>query len=186
MASKVEIVNLALQKLGVGAIADLSSTTPQGLAANRVYDIIRQAELRKHPWNFAIKRTTLAAETVGPEDGDWSNRFLLPVDCLRVLKRSVENIKSVVEGQYIYSNEDIYYLRYVYDVTDTGLFDPLFVTSLAFALSVELCDMFTDNSTKKKILIEEYKMSIRDARRYNAFENMSYSGPTDPWINARL
>jgi hypothetical protein len=186
MPSKVEICNLGLQKLGVGAVADLPGSTPQGKACDRVFDMLRRSELRKHPWNFAIRRANLAKDAIGPEDDDWANRFRLPVDCLKVLKREISRVDSVVENGYIYSNEDIYYLRYVADVEDTGLFDPLFDMALASLIAFELCEFLTDSTVKKRVLYEEYNKIIREARKANAMENKSYSPPTDPWVNARF
>lgn len=185
MASKVEICNLTSQRLGVGPVTTIPGETPQGKAYNSVYDLLRQSELRKHPWNFAISRTTLAADTIKPAF-DWDNRFLLPSDCLKVLKREQEVSDWVIEGGYIYSNNSIEYLRYVSDVTDTGRFDPLFVTALSALMAAELCKSLVDSNTDKRIFIEEYKMAIREAKKANAIENKAYNFPTDSWITARL
>jgi len=185
MADKVEICNLTLQRLAVEPIASITSDSPQAKACNRVYDIVRKAELRKHPWNFAIKRTTLAASTTAP-DSDWDRQFLLPTDCIRVLKREQERVDWVVEGKYILANEDVIYLRYVSDVTATGDFDPLFVYSFSTAMAVELSMSLVDDKKLKEMLIVEYRESIREARRQNAFENKNYYAPTDPWLLARF
>jgi len=59
-----DIANRAGQKLGVKSISSLSDTSVQGVAFNRAFTSVRDDELRKHNWNFAIKRTGLSAPTV--------------------------------------------------------------------------------------------------------------------------
>ena len=60
MASVVGICNRALEKLGGGYIAALTEASKEARALNRAYDYVRDAVLRAHPWNFAIKRASLA------------------------------------------------------------------------------------------------------------------------------
>ena len=80
--SDVAIANLALQKLGSGHITSLSQDDPSARAVNACYEQIRDMELRKHPWNFARKRTTLAPDATTPSF-DFDYAFPLPSDCLR-------------------------------------------------------------------------------------------------------
>lgn len=58
LTSDVQIVNLALTRLGDLRIAALSDATPAAQAANAVYASLRDEVLRAHPWNFAIQRAT--------------------------------------------------------------------------------------------------------------------------------
>ena len=52
MASKVEIANRALQKLGAKRIASLSEDSRNARAINAAYDTLREAELRAHTWSL--------------------------------------------------------------------------------------------------------------------------------------
>ena len=57
--TKYDIANIALRTLLFKqAISDFTST-PQGIIMGDVYEHVKVAELRKHSWNFAIKKTTL-------------------------------------------------------------------------------------------------------------------------------
>jgi hypothetical protein len=60
--SVVEICNRALQKLGAARITSLTQDTPNARSCNVAYNVLRKAELRSHPWSFAIKRAELAAD----------------------------------------------------------------------------------------------------------------------------
>ena len=64
MASDIGIINGALSKLGEVPILAVTDNTEPGRLANRTYNDIRDALLREFPWNFAIKRASLAADLV--------------------------------------------------------------------------------------------------------------------------
>jgi hypothetical protein len=59
----LDIANLACQHLGVRAILDLNEDTVQNIEISRVYDQVRQDELRRNRWRFAKKRCILRAMT---------------------------------------------------------------------------------------------------------------------------
>lgn len=54
-----EIVNAAFIKIGAPKVANLSGTDDPTVAANARLEPCKKACLRRHPWNFAVKRDTL-------------------------------------------------------------------------------------------------------------------------------
>ena len=84
MASKVDIANSALIKLGASRIASFSENTPEARLMTDRYDNIRDSLLRSHPWNFAVKRSSLTRITTVPEYG-YAYKYLIPSDSLRIL-----------------------------------------------------------------------------------------------------
>ena len=83
MASDVDIINAGLRKLGEQPITSRTDQSPQARIANATYEAIRDAMLRGTPWNFAMKRTSLAADAATPEWG-FARQFTLPSDLLRL------------------------------------------------------------------------------------------------------
>lgn len=59
MATDVEIVNLALVRLGATRITSLSDGSRNANEANAIYNMIRNEVLRGHTWKFAMRRATL-------------------------------------------------------------------------------------------------------------------------------
>jgi hypothetical protein len=189
LASEVEICNRALQKLGAKRITSLTQDSANARACNVAYAVVRDAELRAHPWNFSVKRAELAAESPAPTWGR-ANAFPLPSDFLRSLppypEDNANDFDHQIEGRKILTNETSpLYIRYVYKVTDPNEMDSLFREALAAKLALELCEEITQSNTKKQILMEDYKMAIREARRTNAIENVAQDPPEDTWITAR-
>lgn len=189
MASAVDISNRALQKLGAERIISLTQDSVSARACNLAYEQVRDAELRAHTWNFAIKRRELAADATAPVYG-YTYAYTLPSDCLRLLKNdNQENFYSdkwKVEGRKILTDEAApFQIRYVYRVTDTTQYDALFVEALASKMAYEMCEELTQSNSKKQSAAEDYKFAIREARKINAFENVPAEQDTDTWISIR-
>ena len=134
MASEVEIANRALQKLGAARITSLTDNSVNARACNACYTVLRDSELRAHPWNFSISRAILAADATVPVFTR-ANAFQLPSDFLRLLPRDPEDNIDFhdwqIEGQKIYTNDAApLHIRYVAQVTDPNKMDVLFRETL--------------------------------------------------------
>ncbi len=189
MASEVEICNRALQKLGAKRITSLTQDSPNARACNLAYEVVRDRALESHPWNFAIARAELAAAGSAPAWGR-ANSFLLPADflCLRPDYPEDQTLAKdwIIEAGSIYSDDsDPIYIRYTYRVTDPVQMPTLFREYLSTLLALELCEELTQSNTKKESLKTDVKMALADARRSNAFQNVSAIPPEDPWITCR-
>lgn len=60
-ATNIDIVNRALQRIGSARITALTDDVKAASESNACYDKLRQAELRRNPWRFAIRKTALRA-----------------------------------------------------------------------------------------------------------------------------
>lgn len=192
--SDVSIVNLALQKLGAARITALTEDSPNARAANACYEAMRDLELRKHRWSFAIKRTQIAADATEPDFGP-ANYFTLPADFIRLLEPDTSENYNTLDWR-IESNgtnrkiatDDAAPLnvRYIARIEDPTLFDAAFVEVLACRIAIQVCEQITQSNTKAEIVAAHYKDAVREARRANAIETVSAEPPTDTWDTARL
>lgn len=190
MASMVDIANRALQKLGAERITSLTQDTENARAVNACYEIVRDAELRSHPWNFAIKRAQLAEDAIGPAFG-FDAQFTLPSDFLRLMppdeNANYNDLDWQIEGKKILTNDSgPLNIRYIYRVTDTAEYDSLFIEMFACKLAAELCEQLTQSNSKAQMVRDDYIRATREAKRLNAFENKPSEQQTDTWITGRL
>jgi hypothetical protein len=190
MASQTDICNRALQKLGAKRIVSLSDDSPSARACITAYDTVRQAELRAHNWNFAISRQVLAADALAPEFGR-AYSYTLPSGCLKIIdpypEQNLNDRDWVIEGRKIYTNDVApLNVRFISDITDTSLFDALFVESFAARMAVEMCEQLTQSNTKKDLLQKEYIQNIREARKASSIEKRPIEPATDTWLTVRL
>ncbi len=87
MASDVDIVNLALSRLGDDATVS-SLDPPEGSAQAEhcaiFYPIARDSLLELHNWKFATKRIALAPVDL-PDNAGWAYAYAEPADCIQVI-----------------------------------------------------------------------------------------------------
>ena len=197
--SKVDIVNMALVKLGQETIADLDENNPRARTMSAIYDIVRQGLLRQFRWGFSKGRAQLASLTSTPSWG-YTTEFQLPTDCLQLI--SVENQEDdpnmnfyntypqsqyVVEGRKILINETgPIKIVYVKDFEEAGDFDSAFVRAFADNLAFEACELITQSNTKKESLRADFQTSISLAIRANAIERPAQMQADTSWTMMRL
>lgn len=185
MASVVDTCNKALDKLGHGPITSLADGTKSANLCNRNWPLVRDQVLRDHPWNFAVRRATLAPSSTAPAWG-FSAQFPLPTDSLRLLEvRDLSTNEYQVEGKAILANADVLYIRYIQSITDPNAYDALFIDAVATRLAFELCEALTQSNTKKDALFQEYEDSLTRARRVDGQENPPQQYEEDEWIAVR-
>jgi len=201
--SVVDICNSALSMVGAASIMSLTDNSREARVCNLQYDSNRRDELRKHYWNFALKRVSLAPDTAAPAF-DYAYQFTLPPDCLRIAIPNDAYLDWQLEGRKILTNSikspfssnvvnsqgvvvttatvsPQLNLKYVSDVTDATQFDPSFYNVLTISLAVDICETLTQNSGKKRDLKQDYKDAVVEARTADAFENLPADAPDDAW-----
>ena len=189
MATKVEIANRALQKLGAKRIVSITEDSINARAINTAFEPVKLGELRKHTWSFAIKRAQLAADATAPLYNKTSS-FQLPSDFVRLMPKDADqtynDLDWQIEGKKIITNDSApLEIRYIYDVTDPNEMDALFRESFAMKLAYELCEEITQSNTKKDEAMKAYKEAIAEAKRANAMERNSQRPPEDTWVTVR-
>lgn len=189
MASVVEIMNRALQKLGAKRITTIDEDSKNARSCSVARIPVLLAMLEDHDWNCAIKRVQLAADSTVPTWGK-GNSFTLPSDFVRISNPYPEdnyyNRDFVIEGRKILTNEAApYNLRYIYLIDDPNEMSALFREAYAATLALEMCEEITQSNTKKDSLKDDLKQVLMRARRANAIQRIPVVSPQDSWITAR-
>lgn len=200
MASRVDICNLALLKIGSGSkITSLTDNSVAARALSNCYDLIRKAELRANTWSFSIKRASLPASATAPAWG-FANAFPLPADFVRLMQASEFYLTpalldyntgdasafAIESGSILTDYTAPLSIRYVWDVTDEGTFDALFNVALAARLAYETCEQITNSNTKKQSIRQDYMDAIKQAVRTNSIEKPPALIGDDSWVVSRL
>ena len=180
--SIVDIANKALTYLGADPMTALTDDTVEGRAINRIHEQSRQYCLRDHPWNFAMTRVALAADTTSPV-WEYSNSFPWPSDCLRIIEVDTTEEWSV-EGRNIVTDAAApLNILYIADITDTSIYDAKFVEAYAMRLASDVAYELTANQTVVASVSTAYSSLIEEARLVDAQETLSASENT--WLEAR-
>jgi len=193
--SNVEICNIALTGLGANNIMDLTENTEEARKCNVLFENLRDEMLEGHLWNFAIKRSSdLALSATSPE-WEFTNKYQLPTDCLRVLKTNFESpIQSTnrrndrvwkVEQGYLLTDEGSVKIQYIAKVTDPTQQLRAFQTALAARLEAELAFSILQSASIAEAKWKLYEMKLRNAKALDAQEGTPDDVMADEWTDSR-
>lgn len=187
MASKVDICNRALLRLGQAEIQSVDEASNEAQYCRRFYDICRRATLRAHPWNFATARAPLAKLSTTSQE--YSGVYALPSDCVRalsVLGGIPDNpIKFAVVARTLETDMADPVLKYITDVSDPNLFDEGFADALAWRLAAELAVPITGKADLAQYLAGQYRSAVQSARAQDMNEGNKPAETNQSFIDAR-
>ena len=186
MASKVEIYNMALAECGARLVSSITEDNQSAIHCNLWYDRIRKSLLRRHHWNFALRRAALAIDSDFTPEFEYDNAYALPTDCLKLIKTDVDEDVYVVEAGYILTDEDTLEILYVKDQTDTSKFDDLFTELLSLEMAYKMARTLTESSTVKAQIKQDLDEKRREARSMDAQEGTAEDLWDDSWLDSRL
>jgi|TARA_R100001510_G_C7611702_1_gene175027 hypothetical protein len=198
MASVVDLCNRALDLLGAANITALTENSKEARLCNGNFEDVRDAVLRSHPWNIAITRTNLAADSTAPAFG-FSFQFTLPTDpfCLRVLSFWNSNVNNDVaaydsnvmfkiEGRKILSNEDTCNIIYIGRITDTEQYDSLLNKAISARLAAEIAYNITGSNSVAANMLSVYEARLKEAKGVDSMEGFPEQPQADDFTNIRL
>lgn len=173
VTSKVDICNIALGYAGEAETANIDTPTDvSGKACKRFYELKRRETLRGHTWNFAIKRTSLAADATAPSY-QYTTKYLLPSDFVRLkgIGSTGIDFDYDIEGNYILTDASApLKISYVSDVSDVAQFDATFINALALNLASSLAMALPKNKTLSKDLYQMYEEALKESKSIDGQE----------------
>ncbi len=171
--TKTDICKLVLGRIGSKTVTEDEITDDSGVIAphcNLHYEQTRDALLRSHYWRFASTRAELEAGDT--PDFEWDYAFDLPDNFLAMKSIYDDNEPDHVyrnhyelEGSLLLTNEDECEIKYIKQVTDVTLFDPLFIEVFVLTLALKLVmPLSQDRELYAEIKDELYKQVMPKVR----------------------
>jgi hypothetical protein len=190
--SKTSVINQALVLLGQNLILSNLENEKAGRLGNYFYDQARDAVLRSHPWRFAQKMRSLSAETAGPEF-KYEYKYALPPDCLKVIMTdddvfydaSNKRERWEVQGRFLLTDLNSIKIQYTSKVTETTLFDPLFVQCLSAYLAHLIAPGIQGDRKTAIDLLEIFRLYLRHAKSVDAQEGTPEKPIDNQWLESR-
>lgn len=185
----VEIVNMALARIGENPIQSLEEGTVPANMAKMFYDPARRSALRDYVWNFALSVKSLAQ--LDEDGGDFSCVYALPADCLKILRlRGGNDFRErghvfTVRGGKLYANVSPAKLEYVRDESDPSKFDDKFVEALSYKLASDLAVPVKGSTDLMANFMNVYTAKLGQAATLSAEEERNVLSE-NPYMEARL
>lgn len=159
MASVVDICNMALSRIGNSQrINALDEASIQAEQCSLFYEPSRDFVLADYPWPFAMAYVSLA-EVVDNPNPEFPHSYSVPTDCLRArrivngifpdgawpycvnrpeIPQTPYRIINGASGRVLSTIVNPATLEYTAKVTSPELFDPIFVSALAWKLAGQI------------------------------------------------
>ena len=145
-------------------------------------------------WSFATKRVALA--DIGSPPPEWLYRYDYPSDCLKFmdiqrLTRTDLPVEFSVEaesdgsGLSILTDTDDATGIYIFDVQNTSLFSPSFVTALGWYLASELAPSLSGDVDLQQAALAVYRQTIMAAQAIDSRQKGRGVELDAPWERAR-
>ena len=185
MASRVDICNTALSYLGLGSdvlvantSADLKDASEPARACLLIYDSCRRQLLEMGRWSFARKIVSLALIADTDPLDNYRFQYAFPSDVLKILELRGQNGMSLWQNTplieidlfvnkrdkfVIGSNLENAELDYIFNLTDTERFSPLFQEALACKIGEKLALRLTKDMKKKQQLENDFHIALSEA-----------------------
>lgn len=154
MASEIDLANIGLTMLGEAPILSIDNETPVQQACNILWPVaVRDHVLSEHPWNGALKQAELA-QLSGTPLFDWTYQYLLPDDCLRVLRTNDDGASWKVQigtdgsTKVLLYNQSTCQVEYLFRQTNVNLYSPSLQTAMGARFAMMLATVLTAHRGK--------------------------------------
>ena len=200
-ASKTQIVNLALQRIGVSKqVANVDTeNSKEAMNAKTAYDDERDYVLRDFPWPFATKYVApglVAGSSTVAANLDWNYSYRYPSDAVyvrRILSALGRNdpdpppfkVGRDDQGRLIYTNQAEAQIEYTMRVTNPEEFDPLFVSAFAWRLGWVLAPSLSRVEKIADHCLKMYAIELSKAQAGAGNEQQQEKQIEAEWIRGR-
>ncbi|MGL5934106.1 MAG: hypothetical protein ACRCZI_00635 [Cetobacterium sp.] len=166
MASKTDIVNLALAKIGHTPLQSLDlDESDVATVARAIYPLCLDDLLTSHTWNFATTRTALAELVYTPVSDTWGHAYQLPSDCLRLVMVEPAGVEFAVEGSRILTNEAApLVVVYLQRADDAAAYSPQFTMALAYRMAMEFASGLSGKDAHLASFTNMYLTKLQEAK----------------------
>lgn len=186
-ATQVSICSNALLMLGSQTISAVNENTPRATLATNLYESTRDAVLRSHPWNCAMKRIVLAPDTVAPAFG-YPAQFTLPNDFMRVVQvgDDDEDIDWKVESGKILAAGTALKLRYVFRNTIEASWDAMLVKAMELTMAAEMAYPITMSAAMRDSMQGELERYMKRCRAVDGQDDPAQQLGDERLLTARF
>lgn len=187
MTTPVTICSNALLMLGDNPIADFDEDNDRARLASNLWPIARDAMLRRHVWNCAIKRVILAPLVTAPAF-DYGYQFQLPGDWLRTLSigEEGERPRYRIEGRVILMDENACRLRYVFRNENPATWDALLVECMTMVMRRLFAYPISQSGSLEQAIAGYVREALREARAVDGMEDEPEALDDSPLLAARF
>lgn len=183
-----ELVNIALDQINEGPIANIDGADSRSQKAKRGYEFILPVVLEDSPWSFANRRASLPADAAAPIS-DFLFQYPLPPDCIR--SRTIDGAEppdvlwSEESGKILTNETSPIILEYTFKQTDLNKWSPTALNAFSIYLASHYAKSFKSDQKLSDGLLNQYVLlALPVARTINAQKRSPKTPTTDTLTTA--
>lgn len=193
-SAEINLINLALARLGQDPIITITPPTPDEPSAQQAalhYAKERDSVLRAHWWNSATERAKLSQLSEAPLFG-YTAQFQLPSDFIRLADFNEDGTLTFrltrfrVEGRKVLTHDTSGNIIYVKRLEDVSQMDEGLKDAIIAKLAAAMCLVLTGDETRKTGLLRDYEAVLSEAQTADATESGQTVLQGSSWVNARF
>ena len=167
---QIEIVNLALTRLGLPGVVSLTEESTEAAACAKVWDAAVRAALQEHRWGFNTRRQALALKEREPAGSAYGFAYSAPADLLQpyeIFQADVTRdrpVPFVYEGNLIFTDREGAILIYGAAVDHATAFSSQFCDALAWRVASEVAAPLTQKPSLMEYAVTRYQDSLARAK----------------------
>jgi hypothetical protein len=169
----VDIINQALQAIGVSPIVSLDEDNQSARYSKQIYDTMLRLMLSLHRWNFATKFALLAKLTTNELSERYTYVYQVPTENIRILKvtdsdGTYETDSYIIQEGKIYTSTDSagsYYIKYM---TDVNQYPPYFIEAFVNKMASELSIPITGRTDLATYFLQKFDLTLKQAKALDA------------------
>lgn len=185
--SEVGLANAALILLGESTISALTDDVKAARLCNARYASVRDAILRRHPWNCATKRKDLGAVLTGSDAPAWgfTYAYQLPTDFIRMVRFEDQTIQYKIEAGKFLTDANPAKIAYIYRLTDVPTMDALLQEAISAQLAAEIAKALGGSETLAEKLAGMADEKIQEAQFIDSQESGIDQITSSSWLDSR-
>ena len=167
---KIEIINLALSRLGSPTITDLKEGSDEASKAAAVWDSALESTLQAYRWGFNTGREALGLLEESPAGYPYRYRYNAPTSMLQAYEIFDETpelgkpIPFLYEDGCIFTDKENAVLVYAIRVNECSKFSPAFREALAWRLAGDMAMALTQRADFAKMCQQNFMQAIDTAK----------------------
>lgn len=173
--------------LGAQPINAFDEDSDRARLASNLYEPVRNYVLRRHPWNCAVKRVSLAPDVALPIF-DWSFQYTLPSDYLRTLSvgESGSEIDFKIESGKLLCDDNPALLRYIWRNDNPSTWDDMLIWGMTMSMKAVFAYPITQSASLENIVEDALKSVLKQARSVDGQDETPETFGNSPLLNSRF
>ena len=193
MVSTVDVVNVALRRIGSSRIVSITGDEPEAVIPNDLFSEVLDDLLRQHAWNFATKRAKLAQPVEVPTF-EFDHAYTVPADWIRTISVHPNDAgagtmfyreEQLDDKRVILTSADDVYLRYVSRVEDPNLWPADFRNAMSMILARDMAIPLGNSNTMHTNFDRLSRSAIARARSSDSMGSSPERIPRGSWVTRR-